>query len=170
MGMLFYGGAIQASDNPAESGTVHGTLIDTIKDLGYIVFSEHCRGKSMQEARDIFERQFGPVPKGMFRKAWTRQTIIKFLNSQDLSGAVFELSISSTGTGMELECVLERGKKGLFDVPVLGLYRLGSCKYELSTMASGILPEEHPLFSARIYDRIEVAQQYIRDFLRNIPI
>ena len=168
---VFYGAVIQGAKDDAEKAkraSINRTLIDTIKEEGYEVFSEHTAGKTKQETAKIFEREFGPLPaSGIEREIAIRDILIQGIEG-DVCAAIFEVSVPSSGVSVEFTHAYLRPRLGLPEIPILTVYKNNSCHHDLTTMIKGISPAEIPNLTQRKYHELEQAKTYVREFLSGI--
>ncbi len=169
---IFYGAAIQGtkdSNERTERARIHRALIDVIKNNGYDVVSEHTAGRNKEETAILLERAIGPLPSpgSTERTVCIRKGMIAGLEG-DICAAIFETSTPSIGTGIELTHAYMRPRKGLPEIPILALYQTGYWSHDLSSMVRGITAEDLPNFRLKRYERLEDAENLIKDFLSNI--
>ena len=165
---IFYGAAIQGARDRAERAEVHKYLIELIKKEGYEVFGEHTTGNSREETAQLLEKSIGPLPPpGIDRTRYVRRKMIEAVEG-DINAAVFEVSVPSTGTGIEIAHAYKRPEKGLPEIPLLALYQRDYWPSDLSSMVLGISEEELPHFELRFYNNLDEAGQYVMQFLRNL--
>ena len=167
---VFYGAAIQGTKDRAERAHVHKRLIKIIKEEGHEVVSEHLKGRNKEETAKLLEKSLGPLPpSGIERKIRIRKKLLEYLEG-NIDAAVFECSIPSLGTGIELSHAYLRPRRGLDEIPILGLYEEFYWPSGLSSMVAGIAPEEIPAFNLEVYKNLEDAENYVRRFLRRISL
>ncbi len=163
---LFYGAAIQGAESRQARAHVHSTIISTVKDLGHTVLTEHTAGKTAEEAAELLEKAIGPLPPlGIERRIFVRRKMIEFVES-DIDAAIFEVSVPSLGTGIEIAHAYLRKKTGLKEIPILLLYEKGHWPNKLSTMVRGITPEEIPSATLIDYTDLKDARTHIKAFLQ----
>lgn len=164
---IFYGAAIQGASNREERAAINEFAISIIKSEGFSVTSEHTQGKNRLETARFFEDAFGKVPPGIERSVYIRRTLLQLIDSQ-IVAAIFEASVPSLGTGIEIDRVCTRKDRGFLAIPLLILYQKDYWTSGLSTMVKGISPEEVPDFYLSEYtEKISLAQS-IKDFLQNL--
>ncbi len=162
---VFYGGALQGAKNREERFNVHRALMDCIKECDFEIATEHAASKSQQEARKILENSIGPIPKeGIERRRYIRNKMIEAVEG-DIAAAIFEVSIPSLGTGVEIAHAYLRPRMGLKQIPVLALYEKDYWPNKLSTMIRGITKEKVPSFTLREYTSLEEAKEIVKEFL-----
>lgn len=165
---VFYGAAIQGAKDRAERAHVHKRLIKIIKEEGHEVVSEHLKGRNKEETAKLLEESLGPLPpSGIERKIRIRKKLLEYLEG-NIDAAVFECSIPSLGTGIELSHAYLRPRKGLDEIPILGLYEEFYWPSGLSSMGIGITPEELPNFNLIFYKNLKNAEYYVRQFVKKI--
>ena len=162
---IFYGAAIQGAKNRGEFAYVHRTLIDQIK-AAHRVLSEHTTGKTKEESAALMEQAIGPLPlPGIERTIYVRRKMIQLIDARETRAAVFELSIPSTGTGIEIAHAYLRPERGLPEIPILGLYQQGYWPNGLTTMVRGITQEELPNMHVKEYATLDDAVSALAAFL-----
>ncbi len=155
MKKIFYGAAIQGAKDRKERAFVNTAIIETIKDLGGQVISEHTTGTDYENTARLLEQSLGPLPPpGKKRSVFIRNRLIEFLEG-NLTGAVFEVSIPSLGTGIEIAHAYLRPRLGLPAIPVVALYQKNYWPNKLSTMISGIAEQKIQHFYLIEYETIE---------------
>jgi len=165
---VFYGAAIQGGRVSGERAHINRELIDVIKSEGYHVLSEHTAGSTKDEMYGILNRTIGPLPLSETeRNIYLRRKMIEFVES-DIKAAVFEFSVSSSGTGVEFTHAYSRPRFGLKTVPILALYQNGYWQNGLSTMIEGISREELPHVKIIVYKNLDDAKSCLVDFLGGI--
>lgn len=165
---VFYGAAIQGAKNRKERSNVHRFFIDTIKEQGFEVSTEHTTSESLEEAAKILEKTIGPIPKeGIERRKYIRNKMIELVES-NISAAVFEVSTPSLGTGVEIAHAYLRPRMGLKTIPILALYEKDYWPNKLSTMIKGIGSKEVPHFTLKEYASLEEAKKHIKEFLNDV--
>jgi len=168
---IFYGAAIQGAVDRAERAPIHKRAIQVIQEEGFRVLSEHTSGETKEKTALLLKEAIGEVPEGMSRKSFIRRAMLGFIDSH-LNGIVFEVSIPSTGTGIEIGYACTRAQRGLLAVPILALYQTDYWPSGLSTMVNGIEEDELPNFNLVQYKDIFDMENSIRKFLgslRNDP-
>ena len=86
----------------------------------------------------------------------------------DIAGAVFEVSVPSLGTGIEIAHAYLRPRMGLEGIPILFLYQKGYWPGNLSTMVRGIPLEEMSNIEIGEYDNLEEAKEFLKRFLGSL--
>jgi len=165
---IFYGSAIQGVADRSTRTHIHDVLIAKLKALGHSVFSEHLRGNSIEETAQLLSNSIGELPPlGIERTRYVRKMMIQALES-DIDVAIFEVSVPSLGTGIELAHAYLRPRMGLKPIPVFTLYEKDYWPNNLSSMIRGITEEEFPNFKGAEYSTVEEAASILEDFLYNI--
>jgi hypothetical protein len=168
MKRVFYGAAIQGSNNRKERSHVHEFLINTIKKHGFQVFTEHTTGKTYEEAIKKLELAIGPIPNDKIqRKIFVRNKMIEAIEG-DIAASIFEVSTPSLGTGVEISHAYLRPRLGLSTIPVLALYEKNYWPNNLSTMIMGISKEKIPNFTLKEYENFDDAKLIITEFLNQL--
>jgi hypothetical protein len=172
IGTVFYGAAVQGAPNRGERAHINRALIDRIEDHGYHVPLKQTTGRTREETAAICERDLGPLPPfgTRERKAETRRRNLMVMHDPGLLAAVFEVSLPSTGTGMEIVEAYKRPKDGLVEIPILALYETGFWPNDLTVMVSGIADDELPNFKLREYTELAEAKEHISRFLATLPV
>jgi hypothetical protein len=169
MTAIFYGAAIQGAINREKRASVHRLAIETIQRIGFTPLSEHTAGRDKTETAVLLEKAIGKVPEGVSRSSHIRRTMLGFIDGH-LTGVIFEASIPSIGTGIELHHACTRVERGLPAVPILTLYQKGYWPSGLSTMVRGIEKDELPFFQLVEYEHMVDFVHNIKRFLGNLDI
>ncbi len=168
MRKLYFGGAIQGAKNRQERAHINIKLIETIREEGFEVVCEHTTGKSKEETAQLLEQSIGPLPpKGLDRTTYVRNKMIEFVEG-DICAAIFEVSIPSLGTGIEIAHSYLRQRMGLPEIPILALYEKGYWPNNVSSMIKGISIKEVQQFQLVEYDGLEYAIGSVREFLKKL--
>jgi hypothetical protein len=164
----FYGGAIQGNWDRSVRRHVHQSLIDEIKGAGYSIASEHAKGSDFDETAGLLGETLGELPaKGPERTIFVRDKMIEFIES-DISAAIFEVSVPSLGTGIEIAHAYLRPRLGLAEIPLLALYEKGFWPNKLSSMVGGLSQEQYPNFHLREYASLDEAKEILKEFLAGL--
>ncbi|MBN2468566.1 MAG: hypothetical protein JXD19_10495 [Deltaproteobacteria bacterium] len=162
---VFYGAAIQGNRNRSRRHHLHRILIDTIKTVGCEVVSEHTIGSDFDETASLLSKSLGPLPPvGMGRTVFVRNRMIEFIES-DISAAIFEVSVPSLGTGIEIAHAYLRPRLGLPELPILALCEKEFWPNNLSSMVRGLTQDAYPRFSVGEFASVEEACALVKDFL-----
>jgi hypothetical protein len=165
---IFYGSAIQGATDRSTRTHIHDALIAKLKALGHSVFSEHLRGNSVAETAQLLKNAIGEFPPpGIKRAQYIRKVMLEAVES-DIDAAIFEVSVPSLGTGIELAHAYLRPRMGLKPIAILTLYETGYWPHHLSAMIRGITEEELPNLKGSEYATVEKATSILEDFLKNI--
>jgi hypothetical protein len=149
---IFYGAAIQGATERKDRAHINSDIIETIKSLGFKVITEHTTGMDFNDTAGKLEASIGTLPPvGRGRTVFIRNKMIQFVES-DIRAAVFEVSIPSLGTGIEIAHAYLRPRMGLSAIPVIALYQNGFWPNKLSAMLNGITKEQLPHFHLIRYD------------------
>ena len=163
---VFYGGAIQGQKNREERAHIHQAIIDTIKESGYKVYTEHTTGKNYDEAIKKLEESIGKLPtEEKERRKYVRDKMIEGLEG-DIKAAVFEVSNPSLGTGIEIAHAYLRPRMNLKRIPVICLYEIDYWPNKLSTMIRGITDDKVKDFYLEEYRNIEDLKNKTKKFLK----
>ena len=164
----FYGAAIQGNtlQQRRERAHVHRRLLGTIKRSNGLPLSEHVMGDSVEMTAELMQETLGPLPPpGLGRAQFVREGMIAFIEGE-LDAAVFEVSVPSLGTGVEIAHAYLRPRLGLRAVPILCLYQHGSRDSHLSAMVRGVSGVDG--FEVREYGDLDEADALIGEFVRRI--
>ena len=164
---IFYGAAIQGAENREKRASIHRLIINTIKENGYDVYTEHTTGKNYEEAIEKLEQSIGKMPQDdLKRRIFVRNKMIEGIEG-DIKAAVFEVSNPSLGTGIEIAHAYLRPRMGLKQIPILALYEKDYWPNKLSTMIRGISKEEVSHFFIEEYKDIKELKQKTIRFLKD---
>ena len=162
---IFYGGAIQGAINRPERAHAHRLIIDALKENGCEVLSEHTTGVDVAATAGLLVKSIGPLPADRFeRAALIRRQMIEMVEG-DIDAAVFEASVPSLGTGIEMAHVYLRPRLGLKPIPVIALYQQDYWPNKLSTMITGITSSECACFEIIEYPSPETASVFIPEVI-----
>ena len=163
---VFYGAAIQGAENREKRANIHKTIIDSIKKLGFKVYTEHTTGKTYKEAIEKLEQSIGKMPRDdLKRRIFVRNKMLEGIEG-DIVAAVFEVSTPSLGTGVEIAHAYLRPRMGLKEIPILALYEKDYWPNKLSTMIRGISNKEFPNFKLIEYNNIDDVDNIIKIFFK----
>ena len=161
---VFYGAAIQGAEDRKKRAHINQFIIDTIKGLGNTVVTEHTSGKTYEEAIEKLEDSIGKLPpKGIQRRIFVRDKMIEAIEG-DVQAAVFEVSIPSLGTGIEIAHAYLRPSMNLSTIPILALYQKEYWPNKLSTMIQGISIDKVPHFEVREYEELSEIKDILNVF------
>lgn len=165
---VFYGAAIQGLSKMEQRAEANGALIGEIKRLGFEVVTEHTKGRTYEERMEHLEKAIGPLPpKGIERKVFVRGKMVQAIEG-DITAAVFEVSVPSLGTGVEVAHAYLRPRMGLKKIPILLLYQKDYWPNELSTMIRGISNGVIPNVKLAEYENLEDARKKLAGFLKGL--
>jgi hypothetical protein len=165
---VFYGAAIQGLRDSSERVEVNQFLINCIKENGFNVSTEHTSGKTYEEVIKKMEEAIGKMPEGdLNRRVFVRDKMIEAIEG-DVCACVFEVSVPSLGTGVEIAHAYLRPRMGLPVIPVLALYEKGYWPNKLSSMIRGISPDVAPHFVLKEYVDSDEARAILLDFLDSL--
>lgn len=165
---LYYGAAIQGSKDRDERVHVHRTFVEFIKAQGHQIVTEHTTARNKEEVARILESTLGPLPPlGPLRTAFIRDKMIEAVEG-DIDAAIFDVSIPSLGTGIEIAHTYLRPRMGLKPIPLLALYEKDYWPNKLSSMILGITPQAVPQLTLREYSNLDEATVLISCFLTSI--
>ncbi|UCD03186.1 MAG: hypothetical protein JSV63_00940 [Candidatus Aenigmatarchaeota archaeon] len=164
---VFYGAAIQGRGDRAERADINRFMIDSIKACGHEVVTEHTAAETYEDAVKMLEIAFGRLPgEREERTQANRMNIIDAL-SGNVDAAIFDVTVPSLGTGIEIAHAYIRPKLGLKEIPMLLLYNK-TYGAELSGMVRGMSKAELPNVVMMEYETPEEAQDIIRVFFEEI--
>lgn len=162
---VFFGSAIQGAPERGLRREINSRIISLIKERGHTVLAEHTTGRDVAEVAELLEAAIGPLPpQGIERIRHVRDKMVGALES-DLDAAVFEVSLPSTGTGIEVAHAYLRPRMGLPDVPILLLYQKEYWKSGLSTMVRGLPFDQLSNVELHDYEDQSELDGLISDFL-----
>jgi hypothetical protein len=165
---IFYGGAIQGNIDREKRVHIHKSLMSFIKEHGFEVISEHAAGRNFEETAALLEKAIGPLPPiGPERTIYVRNKMIAALEG-DIAAAIFEVSVPSLGTGIEIAHAYLRPKTGLDQIPILALYEKDYWPGKLSSMIRGLDKKDYPQIEVVEYLTLEEAADQISNFLNKI--
>lgn len=166
---IFYGAAIQGRGNREKRADVNKSIIGMIKAAGHDVVTEHTSAGSYEEAVEMLEKAFGKLPEDKDgRTAPIRTNIIDAL-SGEVDAAIFDVTVPSLGTGIEIAHAYIRPKLGLKEIPILLIYD-SSYGQNLSGMVKGMSKSELPNVVLMDYAKLEEAQEIINAFFEEIGV
>ena len=164
---VFYGAAIQGAQDRKERAHVHQHIIESIKSLGYRVVTEHTTGKTYDESIEKLQQAIGVLPpKGLQRRIYVRNKMIEAVEG-DIIAAIFEVSVPSLGTGIEIAHAYLRPRMGLSTIPVLCLYQKNYWPNKLSTMIQGLTQKNVPHVTNVSYEELKEIPAILERFLKN---
>lgn len=162
---IFYGAAIQGNFDRSKRKEIHKGIITYLNNIGCQVVSEHTTGSNFDETANLLTRALGPLPKiGIKRTEFVRNKMIELLEG-DIDACVFEVSIPSIGTGIEIAHAYLRPHLGLSEIPILALYEKDSWPHGASSMVRGLSIEKFPNFLYKEYISLSDAYKIIDRFL-----
>jgi len=169
-GRVFYGAAIQGNRDRLERQAIHQGIIGHIKSLGYAVASEHAVGSTYAETAALLTESLGPLPpKGLERTTFVRNKMIELVEG-NIKACIFEVSVPSLGTGIEIAHAYLRSRMGLPEVPILALHERDYWPQGVSSMVRGITPEAHQSFYLEAYVTLSEAYATIDRFFAEVVV
>jgi hypothetical protein len=166
---VFYGAAIQGSRRRGERREVHRRIMHAIKTAGGTLVSEHTLGASFDETAYLLEASLGPLPPaGLERTIHVRNRMIELIEG-DVGAAIFECSVPSLGTGIELAHAYLRPRLGLPGIPILVLYETDFWPAHLSSMVRGLCQHQYPGFLLKEFSSLEEVEALVTAFLSEYP-
>jgi len=165
---IFYGGAIQGNADREKRVHIHKSLMSFIKEQGFEVISEHAGGRNFEETAALLEKSIGPLPPiGIERTIYVRNKMIEAIEGE-IAAAIFEVSVPSLGTGIEIAHAYLRPKTGLVKIPILALYEKDYWPGKLSSMIRGLDKNDYPHIEVVEYTNLDEAASQISNFLNKI--
>jgi hypothetical protein len=162
---IFYGAAIQGNFDRSKRDEIHEGIITHLNNSGCHVVSEHTKGSNFDETANLLTRALGPLPKrGIKRTEFVRNKMIELLEG-DIDACVFEVSIPSLGTGIEIAHAYLRPRLGLSEIPILALYEKRSWPHGSSSMVRGLSAEKFPNFFYKEYATLADAYKIVDRFI-----
>lgn len=162
---IYYGAAIQGTRDREERVEANRLITQFLKDSGHVVVTEHTTGRNKEEVAKILENSFGPLPPlGRERTTFIRDKMIESVEGE-IDAAIYDVSVPSLGTGIEIAHSYLRPRMGLKAIPILALYQKDYWPNKLSSMILGITPEAVPYFTLREYADLDQARHFIQEFL-----
>ncbi|MCF8068035.1 MAG: hypothetical protein K9L30_05575 [Desulfobacterales bacterium] len=163
---VFYGAAIQGNEDREKRQFIHRGIIQHIKNLGLSVATEHTTGSSKTEAASLLAESIGKLPSaGIERTRFVRRKMIELVES-DISACVFEVSVPSLGTGIEIAHAYLRPRMGLPKIPILALYEKDYWSQNLSSMIRGLSTDDYPNFIIKEYSDLTEAYEKMDMFFK----
>ncbi len=164
---FFFGAAIQGHRTWGSHAKVYDKIIQLIKNSGHTVLTEHTTGLTRSETIHKLEQKIGPLPDDEYQsRVYVRNKMIEMLELDDLSGIVFEVSVPSLGTGVEIAHAYLRKQLGLKPASILVLYKKGFWPNKLSTMVKGIPLDQFPNFILHEYDDLKDLEHAVLSFVQ----
>ena len=165
---IFYGAAIQGAKSRGEKADLHKKLIGLIRNKGHQVISEHMTGKSKKETSRLLKKAFGTLPPIGFKR--TRYVRVKMIEAIEgnCDAAIFEVSIPSLGTGVEIAHAYLRPRLGKKEIPILLLYQEGYWQNGLSSMIRGISSDEVSKCQIKEYKNEKESEVLVSEFLNGL--
>lgn len=166
---FFFGAPIQGHSTWGTHVEIYQAIIETIKNNGHTILSEHTTGHTRAESSQKLEHAIGPMPKEEYpRRVYVRNKMLEMIESPDLSGIVFEVSVPSLGTGVEIAHAYLRERLGLESVPILVLYKKDFWPNKLSTMVRGVPLDKFPHYDLQEYDDLSELKTRVQAFVDSV--
>jgi len=164
---FFFGAAIQGASDRRQRVHIYRLIIDSLKNAGCDVISEHTTGTNFDETGVLLEKSIGPLPqKGLERTVYIREKMIELVEG-DVDAALFEASTPSLGTGIEIAHAYLRPRLGIKEIPVFVLYQQDYWPNDLSAMIKGITKEDMAHFQIFEYKNPEDIKSIIPKVLNS---
>lgn len=157
---IFYGASIQGG---RQKSNFNGEIIDYLKNIGINLISEHVRGENRMEVRALLAQSLNVDEKSLTPEL-IRNKAIEWCES-DINAAIFEVSVPSLGTGIEIAHCYLRPRLGLREIPILCLYEKDFWSNRLSTMLTGANSEKDILLNIVEYKSINEVKEIILEFI-----
>ncbi len=165
---IFFGTAIQGKRDRADRTEINQAIFDFIKENGGEVVYDHTLATTRQDTGARLEKVLGALPSAdLERRILVRNKMIEMIEG-DIDAAIFEVSVPSLGTGVEIAHAYLRSRMGLKDIPILILYEKDFWPHDLSTMIRGLTAETAPTTHVKEYTSLDEVKSYIKDFLNLI--
>lgn len=165
---IMFGAAIQGARDRHAHRAVNRRIILQIKDAGLGLVTEHTMESTPDDVETSLDKSIGPLPPaelGLRRKEYIRSKIIDGIESKDVKAAIFEATIPSLGTGIELAHSYLRPRLGKSEIPILVLYHEGYWESGLSMMVRGLPFYELPNVEVHYYKDMEEMDRIVVDFI-----
>lgn len=159
---VFYGAAIQGDKDRKERAATHLSLIKAIKDHGFDVAFDKARGGMLVETAVLLDKWLESLGKVSAAKH-VRNKLIDTIEG-DIDAAVFEVSVPSLGTGIEIAHAYLRPRLGKQEIPILLLHQQDYWGGRLSSMIRGADQEMANVQLAEYRD-LDQAKQILASFL-----
>ncbi|MGE4232051.1 MAG: hypothetical protein AB7F43_01865 [Bacteriovoracia bacterium] len=165
---IYYGAAIQGNHDRQQRVERNISIVSFLKSLNVTVVSEHTTGRNVEEVAAILEKDFGKLPpKGPERTTFIRNKMIESIEGS-IDAAIFDVSVPSLGTGIEIAHTYLRPRLGLKEIPILALYEQNYWPNKLSSMIAGITKTAVPHFALSEYSTVEDAQRILSQFIASL--
>ncbi len=165
---VFYGAAIQGNSAQGSRQHVNKSLVHAIRNEGCRVLIEHTTGSDYEERMKLLSEELGALPqKGIERTRFVRNRMIEFIERQ-AEAAIFELSVPSLGTGIEIAHAYLRPRLGLAAIPILFLYEKDFWPNNLSSMVRGLDRETSSTSQLFEYTTVLQAIGFVKKFISAI--
>jgi hypothetical protein len=165
---IFFGAAIQGASDIEERIPIYRTIIDSLKSSGHEVVTEHTTGNTREERAKLLDSAIGPLPpKGIERTVYIRDRMISEIEGA-IDAAVFEVSVPSLGTGIEIAHAYLRGERNLKPIPILALYQKDYWPNKLSSMIRGITPKTVSCLTLKEYATPDEAMACLNSFITSL--
>jgi hypothetical protein len=165
---VFFGSAIQGAPERGMRAAINAQIINAIKAPGHIVVAEHTASLDKIEAIRLLNEAIGPLPKEPAKRIpIVRKKLIAAIEG-DIDAAVFEVSLPSSGTGIEVAHAYLRPRLGLKEVPILLLYQQDYWQNGLSSMIKGLPFKDLSNVKLVEYQNPEQLNEIISNFLSSI--
>lgn len=166
---IFFGTAIQGKQNRSDRSEVNNVIFNCIKENGGEITYDHSLGISREDTGKRLEKILGVLPSAdLERRVLVRNKMIEMIEGE-IDGIIFEVSVPSLGTGVEIAHAYLRPRMGLKAIPILILYEKDYWPHNLSTMIRGLTNETAPMASIKEYTSLDDVKVFIADFLKKIP-
>ena len=139
--IVYFAGAIRGDIIMAE---IMQEIVSYIKDLGFIVLSEHV---GAEKPIETFARKIGKTLENLTVEDIEKQDI-KWLDQS--THVIAEISGASTGTGREIEYARTKGNFGKTTAEILCVYRKDR-EFYASPMIRGMSEDRYPNIKIKSY-------------------
>lgn len=160
---VYFSGSISGAQD--HTPDLFWNLVQSMKNGGAEVLSEHVGGKNLEEIRRIFSLKTGVNLKEVKEPwIWARKIDFKWVDEADY--VVAEVTSPSLGVGMEIQRAIDKDNLGLKHTKILCLCRQDLIeKNTLSWMIMGVTHKEHQDFHLAGYTTVQEAKKIIYQFL-----
>jgi len=163
---FFFGAAIQGHREWGAHAETYSTIIETINHHKHSILSDHTTGLSRDATIEKLEQKIGPLPNDEYQsRVYVRNKMIEMLERDDLAGIIFEVSVPSLGTGVEIAHAYLRERLGLKPVPILLLYKKDFWPNKLSSMVRGVPIDQFPCYHLLEYENLHDLKNTVESFL-----
>jgi len=123
---VFFGAPIQGHRKWGSHAEIYDIVIQTIKNNGHSILSEHTTGLTRTDTIEKLEQTIGALPNDEYQsRVYVRNKMIEMLESDDLSGIIFEVSVPEGSRGRDLNAgvalrLIQQGQRNDFHLIIAG--------------------------------------------------